>query len=125
MARAGAVDGGGGLLGGLGGVDVGPGGGVDDDLVPGDGRVHGPLVGDVELGPGEPFGADAGGRAEDLEQVLAELAPGADDQPAGRLLRVAHWPSAAFCFSGSHQARLSRYQAMVAARPSSKETFGA
>jgi hypothetical protein len=55
VPRSGSVDSRGGRLIGLGAVDVGPGGAVDDRLGPRgvDGGAHGVGVGDVEVGPGE------------------------------------------------------------------------
>ena len=55
MPGGGAVEGGGLVLVGLGAVDVGPGGAVDDHVGPrrGDGRADGGRVADVELAPRE------------------------------------------------------------------------
>ena len=55
---------------------------------------------------------------EHPQQVGAELPAGAGDQDSGVT------PSAARAFSGSHQSRLSRYQATVSARPSSNAYRG-
>ena len=101
----------------LGGVDLRPGGGVEDDVDGGpvegaDGRG----VGDVEGGAVERDGV-----RELAAQGPAELAVGPDDDGG-------HWPCAAYLastcsFSGPHQASLSRYQSTVAARPSRKSVY--
>ncbi len=123
-AYAGAVDGGGGFLGGLGAVHVGPGRAVDDDRGTLDGGPDGCRVGDVEVGAAQARGFDAG-VLQDGQDVLAEHSGGAGDEPAAGSRGRGHFCSAAFAFSGSHQARFSRYQSMVALMPSSKVTCGA
>ncbi len=71
----------------------------------------------------EPRVAEVGGRQSG--EVAAEL-PVASRHQQGEFWHVRQLlTSAARRFSGSHQARLSRYQAIVPARPSSKGTFGA
>ncbi|GAA5001810.1 hypothetical protein GCM10025734_37880 [Kitasatospora paranensis] len=82
----------------------------------GDGGADGVGVRHVEGGPVEPGGLAPGG-VEDGEQVPPEHPARAGDQDGAHA-------RAARALSGSHQARLSRYQAMVSARPSAKETCG-
>ncbi len=122
-----AVDGRCGFLGGLGAVHVRPGGAVDDHRDVLDGGADRGRVGDVEVRAPEADGLDAG-VLERGQDVLAEHPGGAGDEPApcGGVPGVrAHFCRAAFAFSGSHQARFSRYQSMVALMPSSKVTCGA
>jgi len=68
---------------GLGGVDRGVGGGVDDDVGTGfpDGRRHGGRVGHVELRACQRTHIRAGGR-EIRHQLPAQHAGRADHQPA-------------------------------------------
>ena len=81
---------------GLGVVDPGVGGSVDDDVGPHlvDGPTYGALVGDVEVGPGEPDHLVTG-VGQHGDQVGAELSASTRHQPArhGR---------AALDFKGSH-----------------------
>jgi hypothetical protein len=79
VARTVGVDAMGRLFGGLGAVDVGPGGGVDDHVEPGDGGAHRRGVGDVELAAPEPGDPLAG---EHVQQLTAEHAAGAGHEPA-------------------------------------------
>lgn len=122
-AYAGAVDGGGGFLGGLGAVHVGPGGAVHDHGDTLDRGPDGGRVGDVEVGAAQAHGLDPG-VLQDGQDVLAEHPGGAGDEPAPGSRIGAHFCRAAFAFSGSHQARFSRYHSIVAAMPSSKVTCG-
>src|SRR5690606_33967927 len=134
------VAGGGGRLVGLGGVHGGPGGGVDHHVVPAHRVGERRPVGDVQVRPGG--GGDLAVPAGDRDQVPAEHAAGAGDQPAGHgsaavgagatgagpavagtPVDTSAWRSRAR--SGSHQWRWSRYQATVAASPSVRSTRGA
>jgi hypothetical protein len=127
-----------GVLVGLRGVHGGVGGGVEDDgtrpadpVQPAaDGLAHLPLVGQVEFGAAERRDGVAGPAGQDGEQVAAELAAGAGDQPGGRVIGSGHARVGAAvptsrALSGSHQARLSRYHCTVRASPSSKPVRGA
>jgi hypothetical protein len=100
---------------GLAAVDVGPGGGVDDERgseVVHDGG-HRCLVADVELGAGQPDDVVVG---VGVSQVQAELATGADDQDPHHAPRRRVAPAA---LSGRHQSGWSRYHAIVASSASS------
>src|SRR5690606_25793530 len=116
LPRAGAGGAGGG---GAGGVDGGVGRAVDDEggAVDGQGPVDGVGGGDVEGGPVEA-GDLLAAPGEGVDDVPAEHAGGPGDQPAHDR------PPVTRCFSGSHQARLSRYQATVSARPVVKSWRG-
>ncbi len=109
------VDGGGGRLVCLGAVDVGPGGGVDHHVVAGDGGVHGGGVGDVQVGAGGGGDLVVRPRFDDVDQVASEHPAGPGHQE----------PHAFAAFSGSHQARLSRYHLTVSASPVSRVMLGA
>ena len=67
----------------LGAVDVGPGGGVDDDVVTGDRRRDRGGVGDVEVGARDRGHLGAAG-GQDVDHVAAEHAARAGDEPPHR-----------------------------------------
>jgi hypothetical protein len=78
--------------------------------------VHRRGVGDVQGGAVETDELlTAAG--EFLQHVVAEHPAGTGDQPL-------HQPRSTRALSGSHQARLSRYQATVSARPLAKSCCG-
>lgn len=115
---AGAVDPQRGVLLGLRVVDRGPGGAVHHDggaVLP-EGLAYRLRVGDVQC---RPVRGDRGDvlTGEPGQDVLAQHPGGSGDQPDG-----AH--RAARSFSGSHQARLSRYHCTVSARPVRKSLRG-
>ncbi len=112
--RAGGVDRRRVVLVALGVVDLRVRRGVDDDVVPCDGRVDRRRVRDVEVGTTERGDVTT---LQRVLQVATEHAGGAGDQVAGHA-------RAARSFSGSHQARLSRYHCTTSARPCSNGTCG-
>ena len=123
VGRPDRVDGEGARLVGLGGVDGGVGGAVDDDVVPGHlvgalGRVEDVQAREVGPGHGVP------GRLEHRAEVLPEHAGGAGDEPPRHQRDTTCWVRAYFAsvasFIGRHHASFARYHSMVAARPSRK-----
>lgn len=112
-----AVDRGGRRLVPFGPVDVGPRGGVEHHVVTGDGGPDRSGVGDVQLGAGDGGHLEVVPGGQHGEQVPAEHAARTGDEDPGH--------AAGAVFSGSHQARLSRYQATVWARPRSRSMLGA
>ena len=123
VGRADGVDREGPRLVGLGGVDRGVGGAVDDDVVPG--HLLDALGGVEDVEPGQVGAGHRVARGlEHLAEVLAEHAGGAGDEPARHQRATTCWVRAYFAsvasFIGRHQASLSRYQSIVAASPSRK-----
>ena len=71
---------------------------------------------------------DGSGGAIEPDGVGELAAQGAAELPVRAEDDRTHWPRAAYlastcCFSGPHQASLSRYHATVAARPSRKSVY--
>ena len=139
-----AVDGGCPFFVSFGIIDGGVGGGVDDDVVAGDGFDNRGKVGDIEVGASERGDVTTG---QHCLEVPAEHARGTSDQIAthdflpvcggesamphpipprsdGRRATDSTPYSAARSFNGSHHERLSRYHCTTSARPCSKGTWG-
>jgi hypothetical protein len=102
----------------FGAVDIGVSRDIDDEIVSDGGRLHGAPVRHVELGASErcDLSAARSSSGQSLLQVPTEHAGGAGDEIAGH--------SAARAFSGSHQARLSRYHCTTSASPWSNVMSG-